>query len=87
MSGEAPLTRLLYNGTQAAALATTWRRTLSADAATVSRSAICKWRTRGHLPIAGLDAHGHPLYTHADLARAELATRPRALRLVGIGTT
>lgn len=76
----------LYNGTQAAELATRWRRLLSADAAAVTRSAICKWRTRGHLPVAGLDEHDRPLYALADIAHAEKATRSRALRLVGIGT-
>jgi hypothetical protein len=75
----------LYNGAQAAELATQWRRTVSATAAAVTRSAICNWRTRGHLPVAGLDDHGRPLYALPDLARAELATRGRALRLVGIG--
>lgn len=76
----------LYTGAQAAALATRWRRTISADAATVSRSAICNWVTRGHLAPAGLDEHDRPLYDLADIARAEQATRSRALRLVGIGT-
>ncbi|AJE38916.1 hypothetical protein [Streptomyces nodosus] len=76
----------LYNGTQAAELATRWRRMLSADAAAVTRSAVCKWRARGHLPVAGLDENGRPLYALADLAQAEKATRGRALRLVGIGT-
>ncbi|MFJ9243789.1 MerR family transcriptional regulator [Streptomyces sp. NPDC101776] len=75
----------LYTGTQAAALATRWRRTLSADAATVTLPAICNWRRRGHLPVAGLDEHHRPLYTLTDLAQAEKKTRPRALRLVGIG--
>lgn len=73
------MTEQLYNGTQAAALATTWRRMRSAGAAAVSRSAICNWRTRGHLPVAGLDERGRPLYTLADLARAEKATRDIAL--------
>lgn len=76
----------LYNGAQAAEMATRWRRLLTADAAAVSRSAICKWVARGHLRPAGLDHRGHPLYTHTDLARAELATRNRALRLAGIST-
>ncbi|MDN3021554.1 MerR family transcriptional regulator [Streptomyces sp. S.PB5] len=76
----------LYNGAQAAELATAWRRTVSATAAAVTRPAICNWRARGHLPVAGLDEHGRPLYALADLARAEHATRPRALRLVGIVT-
>ncbi|HKX69892.1 MAG TPA: hypothetical protein VJM75_01635 [Acidimicrobiales bacterium] len=72
----------LYNGAQAAALATTWRRTLTADAAAVTRSAICKWVARGHLTPVGLDERERPLYALADLARAEKATRARALRLV-----
>ncbi|MFF6825034.1 MerR family transcriptional regulator [Streptomyces longwoodensis] len=75
----------LYTGTQAAALATQWRRAYSADAAAVSRSAVCHWVRRGHLAPVGLDDHGRPLYALADLARAEKATRDRALRLVGIG--
>lgn len=80
------MTAELYNGAQAAELATQWRRMLSAEAAAVSRSAICKWVKRGHLAPVGLDEQGRPLYALADLARAERATRSRALRLVGIGT-
>lgn len=79
------MTEQLYNGAQAAELATRWRRMFSANAAAVTRSAICNWVTRGHLKPADLDEHGRPLYTGDDLAAAELATRPRALRLVGIG--
>lgn len=75
----------LYNGTQAAELATQWRRMLSADAAAVKRSAICNWVARGHLAPVGLDEQRRPLYALADIARAERATRRRALRLVGIG--
>ncbi|MEU0584572.1 MerR family transcriptional regulator [Streptomyces sp. NPDC006132] len=77
----------LYNGKQAAELATQWRRTVSATAAAVTRPAICNWVTRGHLQVAGLDEHGRPLYALADLARAELATRDRALRLVATSGT
>jgi hypothetical protein len=84
MPGEVHVADHLYNGAQAALMATRWRRMLTADAAAVSRQAICNWRTRGYLPIAGLDERGRPLYAHGDLARAELATRTRALRLVGI---
>ena len=76
----------LYNGAQAAALATKWRRTLTAGAAAVTPSAICKWVARGHLAPAGLDERNRPLYALPDLARAEKATRTRALRLVGINT-
>ncbi|MEV8245018.1 MerR family transcriptional regulator [Streptomyces rochei] len=72
----------LYNGAQAAELATSWRRTISATAAAVGRSAIRNWVTRGHLQPAGLDERGRPLYALADLARAERATRDRALRHV-----
>ncbi|MFD8937310.1 MerR family transcriptional regulator [Streptomyces sp. NPDC059578] len=70
----------LYTGTQAAHLATQWRAALTDGRASVSLSAISHWRTRGHLTIAGLDPHGRPLYTHAALAQAELATRSGALR-------
>ncbi|MEW2570480.1 MerR family transcriptional regulator [Streptomyces sp. NPDC047070] len=75
----------LYTGTQAAQLATQWRRALSANAAAVTLSAICNWRDRGHLDVAGLDDQDRPLYALDAIARAELATRSRALRLVGIG--
>jgi DNA-binding transcriptional MerR regulator len=73
-----------YTTAEAAEQATQWRRLLSAGAAAVTPATIRKWRSRGHLQPCGLDNHGHPLYAHADVARAELATRGRALRLVGI---
>lgn len=75
----------LYTGTEAAQLATQWRRALTANAAAVTLSAICNWRERGHLDVAGLDEHDRPLYALEAIARAEKATRGRALRLVGIG--
>ncbi|MFF5004670.1 MerR family transcriptional regulator [Streptomyces phaeochromogenes] len=75
----------LYNGTQAAQLATEWRRMISSGAAAVTPSAVCNWVVRGHLAPAGLDDQDRPLYALADIARAEKATRGRALRLVGIG--
>jgi DNA-binding transcriptional MerR regulator len=74
----------LYTATEAAEHATTWRRLMSAGAAAVTPATIRKWASRGHLAPAGLDDRDHPLYAHADVARAELATRARALRLVGI---
>ncbi|MEU3290156.1 MULTISPECIES: MerR family transcriptional regulator [Streptomyces] len=80
------MTHQLYTGAQAAEMATQWRRAHSAGAAAVTRLAICNWVARGHLHVAGLDEHGRPLYTLADIARAEKATRSRALRLAGIGT-
>lgn len=75
----------LLTASQAAQLATTWRHTVSGGrAATVRRTAIANWVSRGHLTRAGLDDHGRPLYRLGDIARAEQATRARALRLVGI---
>ncbi|MFC8290059.1 MerR family transcriptional regulator [Streptomyces sp. NPDC057242] len=74
----------LYTATEAAARATQWRRALSAGAAEVTPGAIRQWATRGHLAPTGIDDRGRPLYASADVARAELATRRRALRLVGI---
>lgn len=70
---------------EAAQLATTWRRLVSAGAAAVQPATIRQWRTRGHLAPCGLDERGHPLYARSALARAELATRARALRLVDTG--
>ncbi|KMS74523.1 MerR family transcriptional regulator [Streptomyces leeuwenhoekii] len=69
---------------EAAALATRWRRALSAGAAAVSPRTIRSWIARGHLAPAGLDERGRQLFRLADLARAEHATRGRALRLVGL---
>ncbi|MGW7195532.1 MerR family transcriptional regulator [Streptomyces chryseus] len=75
---------LRYTTTDAAELVTTWRRMLSAGAAAVTPATIRKWASRGHLTPTGLDERGRPLYAHVDLARAEHATRARALRLVHI---
>lgn len=71
---------------EAAQLATTWRRLVSAGAAAVKPATIRQWASRGHLTAAGLDDRGRPLYALADLARAEHATRARALRLVDANT-
>jgi DNA-binding transcriptional MerR regulator len=78
------MTEQLYTATAAARLATNWRRLVSAGAAAVTPATIRQWASRGHLKRAGLDEDGHPLYALPDLARAEKATRARALRLVGI---
>lgn len=76
-----------YTTAEAAAQATQWRQLLSARAAQVTPGTIRSWRNRGHLAPVGLDDRDRPLYDHADLARAEHATRARALRLVGIPET
>lgn len=81
-----PLTHQLYTATAAANLATNWRRLVSAGAAAVTPATIRQWASRGHLTPSGLDPQGRRLYALADLARAEKATRARALRLVGIST-
>lgn len=80
-----PTTELLTTA-QAAAVATRWRQLLSAGAAEITPATVRKWRTRGHLQPSGLDERHRPLYHPTDLARAEAATRNRALRLVGITT-
>jgi DNA-binding transcriptional MerR regulator len=75
-----------YTTAEAAKQATQWRRIISAGSAAVTPATIRQWASRGHLEPYGLDDHGRPLYALADLARAEKATRARALRLVGIST-
>ena len=53
----------------------------------VTRSAVGKWRERGHLPIATdacgreiRDDHGRPRYRLLDVAKAEHATAKAARR-------
>lgn len=74
----------LLTTAQAAAHATRARRFFSAGAAAIRPTTIRDWASRGHLARSGLTENGRPLYALADVARAELATRARALRLVGI---
>ena len=57
----------------------------AAGYAGVSIAVICKWRERGHLPIATdakgneiRDERGRPRYRLLDVAKAENATRRRA---------
>ncbi|WP_031104300.1 hypothetical protein [Streptomyces sp. NRRL S-146] len=73
--------------TEAAQLATTWRRLVSAGAAAVTSATIRSWAHRGHLAPSGLDDHRRPLYARSAVARAERATRDRALRLVDTDAT
>lgn len=70
--------------TEAAEHATRARRLLSAGAAEVTERAVRSWVARGHLAPAGLTDDGLQAFRLADIARAERATRGRALRLVGI---
>lgn len=69
---------------QAADHATNARRLLSAGAAEVTERTIRSWVARGHLTAKGQSEDGRQLFALADVARAEVATRRRALRLVGI---
>ncbi|MFJ8863628.1 MerR family transcriptional regulator [Streptomyces sp. NPDC102451] len=78
----------LLTTAQAAAHADRARQALSATAAHIRPCTIRQWSSRGHLTAAGLaDDNRTRLYRLADVARAELATRGRALRLVGIPET
>ncbi|MFD5041975.1 MerR family transcriptional regulator [Streptomyces sp. NPDC058377] len=77
----------LLTTAQAAAHADRARQLLSAGAAHIRPTTIRDWASRGHLPRAGLTETHRPLYRLADVARAELATRSRALRLVGMTET
>lgn len=61
------------------------RGALSAGYAGCSERTIRSWVARGHL-TPNTDT-GRQLFALADVAAAELATRARALRLVGIGST
>lgn len=70
---------------EAAAQAGRCRQAASRGRASVQPDAIGKWVRRGHLHPSGHDDDGRQLFTAADVARAERATRARALRLVGIG--
>ncbi|MER7814069.1 MerR family transcriptional regulator [Streptomyces sp. NPDC096153] len=75
-----------FTAVQAAEHADRARQLLSAGAAHITPATIRQWVKRGHLTAAGLDERRRPLYRLGDVARAELATRARALRLVGISS-
>ena len=60
----------------------------AAEYAGVSVAAICKWRERGHLPVAKdeqgreiRDKQGRPRYRLLDVAKAENATKRRGERM------
>lgn len=68
---------------QAAAHVTRARAALAAGSCSVRT--IRSWVARGYLTPTGISARGHQLFTLADVARAEQATRARTLRPVGTG--
>lgn len=43
----------------------------AAEVARVSRERIRAWERNGHLPRAGLDEEGRPVYKAVDVAKAE----------------
>ena len=60
----------------------------ASEYAGVSIPVICKWRDRGHLPVATdakgqeiRDDRGRPRYRLLDVAKAENATRQRAEKM------
>jgi hypothetical protein len=74
-----------FTAQQAADHVNAVRAQLSEGYAGCSERTIRSYVARGHLAAQGRDARGRQLFTIAAVARAELATRARALRLVGIG--
>lgn len=79
------VTTTWFTAAEAAAYVNRVRAALSADAAGCGEQAIRNWVNRGHLAATGINADGLQVFTLGDVAKAELATRSRALRLVGIG--
>ncbi|MFF7365830.1 MerR family transcriptional regulator [Streptomyces sp. NPDC008125] len=70
---------------EAAAHADRARQALTAGAAHIQPATIRQWAARGHLTATGLAEDGRTrTYRLADVARAEVATRARALRLIGM---
>ncbi|MGY5534238.1 helix-turn-helix domain-containing protein [Streptomyces sp. C-3] len=48
----------------------------------VSVQTVYSWIRRGQLKVGGLDHRGQKVFRHLDVAKAELATRSRARRLL-----
>jgi hypothetical protein len=52
----------------------------AAELVRVKPPTVLQWTRRGHLPVAGRDTRGRPLFRPGDAARAERATRRGARR-------
>ncbi|MFI6494750.1 MerR family transcriptional regulator [Streptomyces sp. NPDC050564] len=50
--------------------------------ACVTVQTVYSWERRGHLTVGGLDHRGQKLFRHLDVARAEMATRAKAQRVL-----
>ncbi|MFJ3665058.1 helix-turn-helix domain-containing protein [Streptomyces sp. NPDC090106] len=48
----------------------------------VSIQTVYSWVRRGHLTVTGLDRNNQKLFRHLDVAKAELATRSKARRIL-----
>lgn len=70
---------------QAAQAADRARQFVSAGAAHITPATIRQWDSRGHLRGYNTGPRRPKIYHLGDVAKAELATRDRALRQVGIG--
>ncbi|WP_406431567.1 helix-turn-helix domain-containing protein [Streptomyces sp. NBC_01589] len=54
----------------------------AADLTGVSIATVYSWVRRGHLKVGGLDHRGQKLFRHLDVAKAEMATRAKAKRVL-----
>ncbi|MEV5688632.1 MerR family transcriptional regulator [Streptomyces sp. NPDC052164] len=77
-------TTMWLTTTQAVDHADRSRQALTAGAARIRASTLRSWVNRGHLTATGMSEDKRPLYRLADVAKAEKATRSRALRLLGV---
>lgn len=60
----------------------TWTAAEAAEAVGVKVYTIWQWKRRGHLVPVGINDEGRLVFRVLDVARAELATRERARRVV-----
>ncbi|MEU7366625.1 helix-turn-helix domain-containing protein [Streptomyces hygroscopicus] len=54
----------------------------AAELTGVDVQTVYSWVRRGHLKVEGLDHRGQKLFRHLDVARAEMATRAKAKRVL-----
>lgn len=81
------MTTTWLTAVEAAAYVNRVRGLVSADLAGFTERGIRNWTNRGLLVSRGLNSDGHKLFTLADVATVELATRARALILAGSSPT